>query len=77
MGDGPVVWADGGAGCPHPPLVSKERGARRVDDRKVLSGMIHVIWKELCWVDAPPAAYGPHKTLYNRAAAGQTRGFLI
>ena len=43
----------------------KERGVKRVDDRKVLSGIIPVIQKGLRWVDAP-AAYGPHKTLYNR-----------
>ena len=47
------------------PLFSKERGVKRVDDRKVLSGIIPVIQKGLHWVDAP-AVYGPHKTLYNR-----------
>ncbi len=47
------------------PLFPKERGGKRVDDRKVLSGIIPVIQKGLRWVDAP-AADGPHKTLYNR-----------
>ena len=47
------------------PLLPKERGGERVDDRKVLSGITPVIQKGLRWVDAP-AAYGPHKTLYNR-----------
>ncbi len=56
------------------PLFPKERGGKRVDDRKVLSGIIPVIQKGLRWVDAP-AAHGPHKTLYNLAAAGQTRVF--
>jgi transposase len=37
----------------------------RVDDRRVISGIIHVIWGGPMWRDAP-AAYGPHKTLYNR-----------
>ena len=46
------------------PLFPKERGGKRVDDRKVLSGIIHVTRKGLRWVDAP-AADGPHKTLYN------------
>ncbi len=46
-------------------LFPKERGGKRADDRKVLSGIIHVTRKGLCWVDAP-AADGPHKTLYNR-----------
>ena len=47
------------------PLFPKKRGVKQVDDRKVLSGIIPVIQKGLRWVDAP-AAYGPHKTLYNR-----------
>ncbi len=37
------------------PLFPKERGGKRVDDRKVLSGIIHVIQKGLRWVDAPAA----------------------
>ena len=36
-----------------------------MDDRRVLSGIIHVIKRGLQWRDAP-AEYGPHKTLYNR-----------
>ncbi len=47
------------------PLFPKEPGVKRVDDRKVLSGIIPVIQKGLRWVDAP-AADGPHKTLDNR-----------
>jgi putative transposase len=37
----------------------------RVDDRRVVSGIVHVIRNGLRWRDAP-AVYGPHKTLYNR-----------
>ena len=37
----------------------------RVDDRKVISGIIFVIRNGLRWRDAP-ADYGPHKTIYNR-----------
>lgn len=40
-------------------------GVPRVDDRRVLSGIVFVIRNGLRWRDAP-AAYGPHKTLYNR-----------
>ncbi len=47
------------------PLFPKERGGKRVDDRKVSSGTIPVIQKGPDWVDAP-AADGPHTTLYNR-----------
>jgi transposase len=47
---------------PHFPL---SHGIARVDDRRVLSGIIYVIRHGLKWRDAP-TAYGPHKTLYNR-----------
>jgi transposase len=40
-------------------------GVPRVDDRRVVSGIVYVIRNGLRWKDAP-AAYGPHKTLYNR-----------
>jgi len=48
-----------------PLLPNKVRGVPRVDDRKVISGIIHVIRYGLMWRHAP-ACYGPHKTLYNR-----------
>lgn len=48
-----------------PLLPNKVRGVPRVDDRKVISGIIHVIRYGLMWRDAP-TCYGPHKTLYNR-----------
>ena len=48
-----------------PLLPNKPRGVPRVDDRRVISGIIHVIRNGLMWKDAPPV-YGPHKTLYNR-----------
>jgi len=47
---------------PHFPL---SHGVPRVDDRKVLSGIIFINRNGLRWRDAP-AAYGPPKTLYNR-----------
>ena len=37
----------------------------RVDDRKVVNGIIHVIRNGFHWQDTPDV-YGPHKTLYNR-----------
>ncbi len=40
-------------------------GVPRVDDRRVVSGIIHVLKRGLQWRDAP-SAYGPHKTLCNR-----------
>jgi putative transposase len=40
-------------------------GVPRVDDRRILSGIIFVIRNGLRWRDAPKE-YGPHKTIYNR-----------
>ena len=40
-------------------------GVPRVDDHRVISGIIYVIRNGLQWKDAP-REYGPHKTLYNR-----------
>ena len=48
-----------------PLLPNKVRGVPRVDDRRVISGIIHVLQSGCRWRDAPPA-YGPYKTLYNR-----------
>jgi putative transposase len=47
------------------PYFPLSHGVPRVDDRRVLSGIIHVLKRGLQWRDAP-AGYGPHKTLYNR-----------
>lgn len=47
---------------PHFPL---SHGVPRVDDRRVVSGIVHVIRNGLQWKDAL-SGYGPHKTLYNR-----------
>ena len=47
------------------PYFPVSHGIPRVDDRRVISGIISVIRYGLQWNDAPPA-YGPYKTLYNR-----------
>ena len=47
------------------PFFPKSHGKPRVDDRHVLSGIIFINRNDLRCRDAP-AAYGPHKTLYNR-----------
>ena len=48
-----------------PLLPTDVLGVPRVDDRRVISGIIHVLRSGCRWVDAPPS-YGPRKTLYNR-----------
>lgn len=47
------------------PFFPRSHGRPRVDDRRVLSGIIHVLRNGGRWRDAP-GCYGSHKTLYNR-----------
>ena len=47
------------------PFFPRSRGVPRVDDQKILSGIIYVLKFGLQWKDAPKE-YGPYKTLYNR-----------
>jgi transposase len=47
------------------PYFPKSHGKPRVDDRRVLSGIVFVNRNGLRWRDAP-SYYGPSKTLYNR-----------
>ena len=47
------------------PFVPFSHGMPRVDDRRVISGIIFVNRDGLRWRDVP-ANYGPHKTIYNR-----------
>jgi transposase len=47
------------------PFFPLSHGVPRVDDQRVISGIIYVIKHGLQWKDAPKA-YGPYKTLYNR-----------
>ena len=47
------------------PYFPLSHGMPRVDDQRVISGIIIVIRNGLRWRDAP-RDYGPHKTIYNR-----------
>jgi putative transposase len=47
------------------PYFPLSHGIPRVDDRRVISGIVFVIRNGLRWQDAP-RVYGPHKTIYNR-----------
>jgi len=47
------------------PYFPLSHGIARVDDRRVLSGILFVIRNGLRWRDAL-ATYGPPKTIYNR-----------
>ena len=47
------------------PFFPLSHGVPRVDDKRVLSGIVFINRNGLRWRDAP-AEYGPPKTLYNR-----------
>ena len=51
------------------PHFPRSRGKARVDDRRVLSGIIHVQRNGLRWCDAP-AIHGPPHTRYNPPLPG-------
>jgi transposase len=59
-----------------PHLPTNTRGKARVDDRRVISGIIHVLKTGGRWVDAPDV-YGPHKTLYNRFVRWAAKGIWM
>src|SRR5690606_26591671 len=48
-----------------PHLPNGRRGARRVDDRRVISGIMHMLRSGGRWKDCP-TVYGPCTTIYNR-----------
>jgi len=56
-----------------PLLPTDVRGKPRVDDRRVLSGILHVMKSGCRWCDCPPE-YGPHTTIYNRFVRWAERG---
>jgi transposase len=56
------------------PLLPRDtRGVPRVDDRRVISGIVHVLQSGCRWRDAPKS-YGPYKTLYNRFVRWAAKG---
>ena len=59
-----------------PPLPTGVRGKPRVDDRRVLSGIVHALRSGGRWADGAGGAdvYGPKKTLYNRFVRWSKRG---
>ena len=59
------------------PLLPRDtRGVARVDDRRVISGIVHVLQSGCRWRDAP-AVYGPRKTLYNRFVRWARKGVWL
>ena len=48
-----------------PHLPYRAAGRRRADDRRIISGIIHVLQSGCRWQDCPPE-YGPPTTIHNR-----------
>jgi transposase len=61
-----LFWLDDEAWAAiEPHLPKNQPGARRVDDRRVISGILHVLKTGCRWQDCP-AEYGQSTTIYNR-----------
>ena len=59
-----------------PHLPTDTRGKPRADDRRVISGIVHVLKSGGRWADAP-SVYGPRKTLYNRFVRWAAKGIWV
>ncbi|MEH0056135.1 IS5 family transposase [Brucella abortus] len=56
-----------------PLLPTNQPGAHRTDDRRVISGIIHILRSGCRWQDCP-ACYGPPTTVYNRFHRWSAKG---
>ena len=65
MGKGHYWMSDAEWARIEPLLPRGRRGARRVDDRRVISGIVHMLRSGARWRDCPEV-YGPYTTVYNR-----------
>lgn len=56
-----------------PHLPRNQTGPKRVDDRRIISGIIHVVQSGCRWRDCP-GEYGPYTTVFNRYNRWSKRG---
>ena len=56
-----------------PHLPTNQTGPAREDDRRIISGIIHMLQCGARWRDCPPD-YGPYTTIYNRFNRWAKRG---
>jgi transposase len=71
---GYLFWLSDEQWCRIEPHLPRDvRGKERVDDRRVISGILHVLKSGYRWCDCPPE-YGPPTTIYNRFARWAERG---
>lgn len=71
---GSLFWlSDAAWAAIEPHLPKNQPGARRVDDRRVISGIVHMLKCGGRWADCP-SEYGPSTTIYNRWNRWSRRG---
>ena len=69
-----LFWLnDGQWACIAPRLPMNLTGPERDDDRRIISGIIHMLQCGARWRDCPPE-YGPYTTVYNRFNRWSKRG---
>src|SRR3954465_15394284 len=74
---GHLFWvSDGAWAAIEPHLPANQPGARRVDDRRVISGILHVLKIGCRWQDCPAEA-GPSRTVYTRFTRWSRRRFWV
>jgi transposase len=72
-----LYWLDDAAWARLRPLLPHgRRGARRVDDHRVISGIIHMLRSGARWRDCP-VEYGPYTTVYNRFNRWSRQGIWL
>jgi transposase len=70
-------WFDGAQWAVISALLPRNQcGARRVDDYRVLSGIVHVLKSGCRWQDTPEV-YGPSTTVYNRYRRWSIKGIWL
>jgi transposase len=57
-----------------PFMPRNQPGPEREDDRRIISGILHVLTSGCLWRDCP-SEYGPRTTVYNRFNRWSGRGF--
>src|ERR1700746_1294219 len=72
-----LYWLSDEEGHRIEPLLPRgRRGAHRVDDRRVISGIMHMLRSGARWRDCPPE-YGPYTTIYNRFNRWSRQGIWL
>jgi transposase len=71
-----LFWLTGEQMARLQPFFPLSHGRPRVDDRRVLSGIIFINRNGLRWRNAP-REYGPAKTLYNRWKRWSDKGVFV